>query len=247
MKLAIMQPYLFPYIGYFQLISAVDHFVVYDDAQWMKGGWINRNRFLVGGAPRYFTLPVARTSHTQRINERLFADDVDVHKKKILRQLKFSYSRAPYFKQVLALVTDCFRGQQREVSCLLVNCLDRCCDYMGIDTPTTLSSAVEAPTDLTGEKKVIHISRALGASHYINPVGGSALYDGARFKSAGLKLSFLRSLELHYPQLGGEVFQPSLSIIDVLMFNTPQQVSALLNAYTLERAGAPDLEHYSQP
>lgn len=231
-----MQPYLFPYIGYFQLMAAVDHFVIYDDAQWMKGGWINRNRILVEGAPRYFTLPVAKTTHTQRINERCFADDVDIHKKKILRQLAFSYCRAPFFDEILSLVKDCFGEPQRDVSRLLVSCLERCCDYLGIDTPMTMASDVESPTDLAGENKVIHISRTLGANHYVNPAGGASLYSGSRFASAGLQLSFLHTLELRYPQFDGRKFQPSLSIIDVLMFNTPEQVLALLQRYRLEQA-----------
>ena len=173
MKLAIMQPYLFPYIGYFQLMAAVDHFVIYDDAQWMKGGWINRNRILVEGAPRYFTLPVAKTTHTQRINERCFADDVDIHKKKILRRLAFSDRRAPFFDEILSLVKDCFGEPQRETSLSAAgeSCLESCCDYLGIDTPMTMASDVESPTDLAGENKVIHISRDAWGQSLCQPGG----------------------------------------------------------------------------
>src|SRR5882724_10468265 len=96
MKLGIMQPYIFPYIGYFQLIAAVDHFVIHDDVQWIKSGWINRNRILANNQPGYITLPVRSGSSFLNINEREYVPEIENHKKRILRQIEGAYRKAPY-------------------------------------------------------------------------------------------------------------------------------------------------------
>jgi hypothetical protein len=233
MKLGIMQPYIFPYIGYFQLISLVDQFVVHDDVQWIKGGWINRNRILVGGAPQYITFPVQKDSTLLKINEREFALDSEKQKKKIIRQIEGAYRNAPYFDSVFQLVCDCLNFREQNASAFIVNAMRASCTYLGIDTPIVLSSNLEKNNDLRAQARVLEICRVVGASHYINPIGGIDLYDKRQFAANGLRLSFLSARSVPYPQAGPPEFVPFLSIIDVMMFNSPQNISGLLKEFDL--------------
>ena len=233
MKLGILQPYLFPYIGYFQLVRTVDAVVIYDDAQWMKGGWINRNRYLVEGSHRFFTLPVAQGAVAESINQRVFAADVDHHKQRIIRQMAYSYGKAPHFDAVLALVERCFACNETNVAKFLLNTLRESCSLLDIRTPLVLASEMEKKEGLRAEERVLDINRVMGSSHYINPIGGIGLYDRARFDARGVRLSFLRPRQITYSQLGG-AFVPSLSILDVMMFNSHEELSSLLGEFDLE-------------
>lgn len=233
MILGILQPYLFPYVGYFQLIGAVDTLVIYDDVQWIKGGWINRNRYLVEGQSRYFTLPVGKKGFPKPINQCSFAPDIELHKQRILRQVQYNYRRAPHFEAVFSLLSACFACKDDNVSRFLVNSLRLCCDYLGIATPFVLSSQIEKRNGLSGAEQVLEINRALHASHYINPAGGTALYDASLFAERGVRLDFLRAREAPYRQFEA-AFRPALSIIDVMMFNAIDEISHLLKEYDLE-------------
>jgi hypothetical protein len=181
MKLAIMQPYLFPYIGYFQLIRAVDRFVVHDDVQWIKGGWINRNRILVHGAPQYVALPVKKDSSLALINQRVLAPNAEGEKDGILRKVEAAYRKAPYFDRAFPLVADCLASGEGNVSAFLVGALRKCCRYLGIDTPFAISSELDKNDRVKGQVRVIEIARTVGASHYVNPIGGVELYNKAEF------------------------------------------------------------------
>jgi hypothetical protein len=231
--LGIMQPYLFPYIGYFQLIGAVDHFVIHDDVQWIKGGWINRNRILVQGQPQYITLPVQKAGSSLNINQREFPPDIEEQKKKTLRQIEAAYRKAPYFEPVCCLLRRCFALQENNVSRFVVHTLRECCGYLGICTPFSLSSELDKRNELAGEERVLDINRAIGAAHYINPIGGTDLYSKAHFSERGLGLSFIRARETPYRQLQSGPFVPFLSIVDVMMFNSQQESAALLKEYDL--------------
>jgi hypothetical protein len=231
--LGIMQPYFFPYIGYFQLIGAVDQFVVHDDIQWIKGGWINRNRILVNGQPQYITLPLQKAASSLNINQREFSPDIEEEKKRTLRQIEGAYRKAPYFKPVYSLLTRCFALQERNVSRFVVHSLHECCDYLGIHTPFRLSSELDKHNELAGEERVLDINRVVGASHYINPIGGTEIYNKAHFTERGLRLSFIRARETPYRQFGEGTFVPFLSIVDVMMFNSEQEIVGLLKEYDL--------------
>ena len=233
MKVAVMQPYLFPYIGYFQLIGAVDTFVVHDDVQYIKGGWINRNRLLVHGEPRYFTLPVRRASSALCINQRVFASSFERDKQKVLRRIEEAYHRASYFDAVFPLLARCLACTERHVSSFTVNALQATCRYLNIDTPFLLSSQVDKRPDLRAQERVLEINEILGATHYINSIGGAGLYDRDRFTRQGLKLSFLRARPTAYRQFQG-AHVSSLSIIDVMMFNSVDEITGLLREYDLE-------------
>lgn len=233
MKLGIMQPYLFPYIGYFQLIRAVDVFVALDDVQWINRGWINRNRYLIQGRPLYFTLPVEKGASSMNINQRVFAPDIEYHKQHILRQIGYGYGKAPHFDEVFPLVSRCFSCKENNVSAFIVNSLRECCTYLNIATPIVLSSELDKRNELKAQERMLDINRVMGSHHYINPIGGIGLYDKARFEEMGVRFNFIRTREVTYPQFKND-FLPSLSVIDVMMFNSVEEISRMLEEFNLE-------------
>lgn len=233
MKLGILQPYLFPYIGYFQLISLVDKLVIYDDVQYITRGWINRNRILINGGPCYFTLPLHKGPRSLNINQRVCTPLFEFEKKRLLRQIESAYNRAPNFSAVYTLIEKCFSCTELNVSSFIVNSLKECCRYLNIDTPFFLSSQLCKQGELTGQERIIDINKVMGATHYVNPIGGTDLYDRKEFIRNGLKLSFIHTRKIEYTQFVGD-HVPNLSIIDVMMFNKPSQITPLLLEYDLE-------------
>lgn len=228
-----MQPCLFPYLGYFQLIGLVDTFVVHDEVPYIKGGWINRNRILLNGQRRYVTLPVQKGSSNLAIDERVFSESFEGDKRKVLRQIADAYRKAPQFEHVFPVISACLASTERNVSIFVVQVLKACCRYLQIDTPFVLSSDLVRFEALKGQDRVLEINDFLEATHYINTIGGAELYDRGRFVRRGLKLSFLRPRPLAYAQFGG-VHVAELSIIDVMMFNSVEEIASLLQAYDLE-------------
>lgn len=231
MRIGIMQPYLFPYIGYFQLIRSVDLFVLHDDVQWIKGGWINRNRILLDGSPLLWTLPITKKSSYELINQCEVAKIGDGGGR-ILRQIRNAYSRAPFFDDVMPVVRDVINQAEKNVALYVRNSLERLVEYFGLSTELVMSSKVKKNEVLKGQDRVIAICSALGASEYINPPGGVALYDKKDFRKAGIGLAFLQPGKIEYQQFG-ETFVPNLSIIDVMMFNSVEAVRQMLTNFTL--------------
>ena len=228
-----MQPYLFPYIGYFQLIHAVDCFVIHDDVQWIKGGWINRNRILTNGDPCMITLPVQRPSSTSRINECTLPRDTATHQKKLLNSIHASYRKAAHFAPTYELIASCLDGSVGAASEFITPTIQRICDHLHISTPILVSSELNKDASLKGQDRVIDINLQLNADYYINPIGGTELYSFEAFSAAGLSLSFLSSRSSKYSQINATSFHPNLSIIDVLMHNGADGTSDLLHAYEL--------------
>ncbi|WP_292521851.1 WbqC family protein [Methanoculleus sp.] len=233
MKIGIMQPYLFPYLGYFQLIKAVDTFVVFDDVQYIKRGWINRNQIQLNRNPYLFTFGVKKDTMTRPINQRFYAEDTYyAARDDFLKTLSRSYRKAPYFKEVNELVTGILRYGDLNVSRFNVNALRKICDYAKINTPFILSSSLERDRGLRAQEAIIEINTILGSRCYINPIGGRELYSLEEFERNGIALKFIRMHEMTYPQFSGD-FIPNLSIIDVLMFSSRDEVEGLLNGYEL--------------
>jgi hypothetical protein len=232
MKLGIMQPYLFPYIGYFQLIANCDLFVVHDDVQYIKGGWINRNRILINRAPHHITLPIRNDSAHLPINERCFASDFEKQKMRLLRQIHDAYGRTPFFADAYGLVRDCFHSTDDNVARFVTQTIKRCCERLAITTPLVMSSSLSKNSALQAEERVIAINKALGADIYINPIGGIELYDRENFAKHGIKLQFIRTRDFQYQQFAAP-FVPSLSILDVMAFNPPEKVQDFLRACDL--------------
>ena len=221
MKLAIMQPYFLPYVGYFQLIKAVDLFVVYDHIKYTKKGWINRNRLLLNGKDAMFSLPLKQGADSLEIVERELADGFD--RTKLLNQFVGAYRRAPHFSQTLALLEKVTGHKDGNLFNYVHHSLAAVCEHLGIDTEIRVSSSIPFDNDLKGQDKVLALCESLGASRYINSIGGVELYAKPDFAERGIELQFLRSRPFEYPQFGGE-FVPWLSIVDVLMFNPIEAV-----------------------
>lgn len=229
---AIMQPYWFPYVGYFQLIGASDVFVLHDDVQYIKGGWVNRNRILLQGRDRMVTLPILKGPHDSPINARHYLTDASKAHAQTLRLVKEAYSKAPYFHQIHPLIEELLAIEDRNVASFNSQSIQCVCDYIGITTPIIASSALSKNNDLAGQQRVLDICKCLGATDYVNPIGGAALYRGDAFRAAGIKLHFLETLGERYRQFG-DTWVPSLSIIDVLMFNSVDEVRRLLGTYSV--------------
>lgn len=231
MKLAIMQPYIFPYIGYFQLIHAVDKFVIYDDVNFINRGWINRNRILVNGKESLFTIPLKEASQNKLINE-IEVNWDSAWKNKWVKTLEQSYKKAPFFQQVMPLVEQTL-GQEKQIfSEIIVANLQIINDYLGISTEIVPSSVIYQNTELKAQNRIIDICLQEKATHYINPIGGLELYDKQVFAEKGMLMNFIKSQSVQYPQLKNE-FVPWLSILDVLMFNSVEKIHEFLNAYEL--------------
>lgn len=224
-RAAVMQPYLFPYVGYFQLIQAVDTFVVYDEIKYTKKGWINRNRLLLNGHDSVFTLPLKRASDALDICDREVAADFSPIA--LMNKIAGAYRRAPYFRETFPLIEQIVFQQERRLFAFIRDSIVAICDHLAITVPITPSSAIAADRSLKGQARVIALCEALGADVYVNPIGGIDLYSAADFRDRGIELKFLQSQPFAYPQFGGD-FVPSLSIIDVLMFNSAEDVGRFI-------------------
>ncbi|MBF0163896.1 MAG: WbqC family protein [Magnetococcales bacterium] len=216
-----MQPYFFPYIGYFQLIRAVDRFIVYDTIKYTKKGWINRNRILQHGAPVWFSLPLMAGSDDLAIDARRLASDF--RPESLLNRLHGNYRRAPCFEPVYTLAEGILRHPDPNLFAFLDHGLRRVCDYLGIQTAWVVSSSVPIDHDLKAQEKVIALCRAVGTDLYVNPIGGQSLYERAAFAGQGIELRFLQSELVEYRQFDAP-FVPWLSILDVMMFNSVAQI-----------------------
>ena len=233
MKIAIMQPYLFPYIGYFQLVKVVDKFIFYDDVQFIKGGLINRNYILERGRKKHLiTLNLNNSSSNKKINE----INVINNSKKILKTIKYNYTKAPYFKQTFPIIENVLEYASlktviSEIASLSVRSI---AEYLNIKTVFMKSSDVFSGTLSLGRvKRLIEICKMENAEMYANPIGGKELYKKESFNKEGINLFFLRTKDIKYRQFNKQ-FIPNLSIIDVIMFNSPEKVTALLEEFTLE-------------
>jgi hypothetical protein len=231
MKLAIMQPYFFPYLGYFQLIAASDIFVLHDDVQYIKGGWVNRNRILLNGEDRMITYPVQKDAYELPINARSYVDDKQA-RKDIINLIKQAYAKAPFYQQVFPVLEELLMFEDRNVARFNENLIRRICDFTGIRSSIITSSGMEKDNGLAGEPRVLDICRRLGATDYTNPQGGQSLYDTSTFRNAGINLRFLVMRAKPYPQRSAG-FVPYLSIIDALMELGPDEIKPYLGEYDL--------------
>lgn len=217
MKLAIMQPYFFPYIGYFQLIAAVDLFILYDNIEYTKKGWINRNRLLQNDKEKIFTLPLKKASDYLDVCERELAPNFN--RKKLLNQIKGAYQSAPYFTQTFLLIEQILNYNETNLFRFLHQSILKTCKHLDIETKILISSSIPINHTLKSQGKVLALCTEVGASMYINAIGGKELYSKNIFLANKVELKFIQSNPFEYLQFG-EVFIPWLSIIDVLMFNS---------------------------
>ena len=228
MKLGIMQPYFMPYIGYWQLMAAVDTYVVYDDVNYIKGGWVSRNNILLNGQKHMFTITLNGASPNKLFNEITIKDDF----KKFSRLIESAYRKAPYYVEITALLEKIYSYEDKSLGAFMMNSFQVVLDYLEIDTKLVLSSTIVKDNALRGKDKVKHICHLLGADTYYNAIGGQELYDKEDFKVYGINLHFVQTNLVPYAQLGNE-FVPGLSIMDVLMYNGKEGTKKLLKEYSL--------------
>lgn len=231
MNLAIMQPYFLPYIGYWQLLYAADVFLIYDDVNYIKSGWINRNRLLENGKSAYFNVLVSAASPNKLINEIERIHDYRVEEK-LLRRIMACYKKASHFQETYPLINSIITDSEKNLAKYLENSIRCIADYLDIETPIKVSSTIAKDRSLKGQEKIIDICNNLGADVYYNAIGGQTLYDKERFKREGIELSFIETEKIEYAQYGNE-FVPSLSILDVLMFNGKEKTKQYLDMYRL--------------
>lgn len=230
MKIGIMQPYFLPYIGYFQLLNAVDKYVIYDNIQYTKKGWINRNRILQNGKDLLITVPVEKDSDYLDIKDRLVSNGFD--RQKLLNQIREAYRKAPHFDSVISLIENIINVDENNLFLYIYNSVKAVCEYLNIDTEIIISSTLDIDHSLKGQDKVISICKKLGATDYYNAIGGQELYSVEDFKKENIDLHFLSANPIEYKQLKNE-FVPWLSILDVMMFNSVDEIKAILEKYKL--------------
>lgn len=236
MKLAIMQPYFFPYIGYWQLINAVDKFVIYDDVNFITRGWVNRNRILINGAPQYITVPLDGASQNKRIC------DIAIHgsqrwQSKIVKSIQSAYGKSAFYSTIHPEIERQVCHESSNLAEYLAAHLTSMAGFLGIETEIVASSRVYRNEELRGQERIIDICRREGASSYINLSGGRKLYDADSFGAANVELYFLSNRMSRYRQRTDD-FVPDLSIIDTLMETGTSGVATRLCEFDLEGADA---------
>ena len=235
MKIGIMQPYFLPYIGYFQLMASVDKFVLYDNIEYTKKGWINRNRILVNNTDSYVSLPLKNDSDYLHVNERCFPDTFNKDCLKIKRKIQEAYIKAPFFKEVYPLIEDILNFGSNNLFEYIYNSIKKIHVFLDIKTELIISSNLNIDTTkYRGQDKVIAICESLSAGVYINTIGGIEIYQDRPFSNKGIRLLFIKSNDIEYKQFNDK-FIPWLSIIDILMFNGKEKVKLFLQDYTLQR------------
>lgn len=222
-----MQPYLFPYIGYFQLMNAVDIFVIYDNIQYTKKGWINRNRILSNGKAEYISLPLRNAPHHLDVKDRFLADNWPIERTHLRNVISESYRKAPHFEKVYQVIEECLSYEGTNLFEFILNSLKILKEYLGINATLEISSNVNIDHSLKGKDRVIEICKALTAANYLNPIGGTRLYKKDQFEQEGIQLSFIKSENVTYWQFNNE-FIPFLSIVDVMMFNDVKKIGEFL-------------------
>jgi hypothetical protein len=230
-RIAIMQPYFFPYLGYFQLMQAVDEFVIYDDVNFIKGGWINRNRILINGEVKYFNILLEGASSQKKINDISLLEN-GRWKKKLLRKVEQAYSKAPFFDRVMPLFEDCVNCEETNLASFLSYSLKKTASFLKVNTTLINASGSFENSNLLGSERVLDICLQRNKSVYINPQGGKALYSKDEFQEKGVQLNFLVSDLMPYKQ-GASSFVPGLSMLDVMMHNPLEDVQMMLSSYDL--------------
>lgn len=231
MTLAIMQPYLFPYVGYFQLINAVDKFVIYDDVAFINKGWINRNNILSNGKATLFTLPLVGASQNKLINE-IDIENLSAWGKKFLKTLEQNYKKSPHYQEVIGIVEKVVQSEKTNIADLIFLSLQEICSYLKIDTELVQTSTIYQNQHLKAQERILDICLQEKANHYINPIGGQELYDKTLFAENGVKLNFIQSKRSEYQQFKNE-FVPWLSIIDLMMFCSVEEIKEQLTKFEL--------------
>lgn len=210
-------------------MHAADTFVFLDDVNFIKKGFINRNSILLNRQAHQLSLPVNKISQNKRINEHTVRNDDT----SILTTLKHAYARAPYYENVAPLLANMISYKEANLSYYLAHQLQSICEYLGIKCRFLFSSRLDKDPSVKGQDKIIALCKNLQTSHYINANGGKHLYEPQAFAQANIQLNFINPLMPKYQQYGN-TFVNNLSIIDAMMFNSKEELSALAGQYLIE-------------
>lgn len=231
LNIAVMQPYLFPYIGYFHLIDSVDIFVCFDDVNFIKKGWINRNNILLNGRAHLWSLPLIKKSQNRQIRDHEITDP-EKSQAALAELIENAYAKAPYFQSAMPVIRNTLNGSEKMIDLLARRSLENICDYLGMDVVFKNSSDLDKDNDAQAQERIIQMVGKLSGTAYRNAIGGRKLYDKDAFAENGIELTFIESASIKYPQFEND-FIPYLSIIDVLMFNSREDAMKLTKKYTL--------------
>jgi hypothetical protein len=230
MKIAIMQTYLFPYLDYFQLMNSVDKFILYDDVNYIKRGWINRNRIQINGQEHLFTIPLKEASQNKLICETNILVNAK-WKYKFLKTIEYSYKRAPEFCRIFPLIKLILELEENRLSRFIGYSALIVASYLQISSEIKYSSSVQYDCSLSGPYRILDICCNENATCYHNPIGGITIYRKDIFAAKGLDLKFIKPHFQEYKQFNNNKFMPALSIIDVLMFNSVEKIQVMLSDY----------------
>ncbi len=228
-----MQPYFFPYIGHFQLIHATDRYIFFDTPQYERRGWMNRNRIInLNEGSTYITVPVIKAPQQTALTDIVINNDSD-WKGKILLQLEIYKKRAPHYDKVVDFVRSVLDKADTSLVDLNVASIVDSCQYIGLDINWDIFSKMDlnVPDDCAPDEWALEITKALQADEYINAPGGASFFDRTKYEAAGIKLQFIQPEITPYVQRIGR-FEPGLSIIDVMMYNSPEEIREMLTHYT---------------
>lgn len=226
-----MQPYFLPYIGYWQLLAAVDKFVVLDDVNYIKKGWINRNRILVSGKPYSFTVPLMSASQNRLICD-IFLVKEGRWQEKFLRTVSQSYCRAPFFETTFRMLEEVLSCDDVMLNRYLLSSINTVLKRLEVQVEIIESSRGFKNSHLGAQGRIIDICKNINASVYVNLIGGRGIYNSTTFKDNGIDLRFLKSHDIIYPQLDAS-FSPRLSILDIMMFNSTEKIKSFLHEFDL--------------
>ena len=227
MKIGIMQPYFLPYIGYWQLINVVDKFVIYDDVNYINKGWINRNNIMLNKQQFRFTLNLLGASPNKLINEIAVSENQD----KLIKTIEIAYKKAHYFDKIFPLIKKIFQYDDKNLARFIGISIMEIANYIGVKTEFIYSSEIEKNNSLKGQEKILEICRILKANEYYNLIGGMKLYDKKDFEGNNVKLRFLKAQTMEYNQFNN-IFIPNLSILDIMMFNSTEEINTMLDSHT---------------
>jgi len=231
MKLANMQPYFFPYLGYYSLIQKTDQFILFDDVQFIRHGWIERNRILKPAEGwQYVSVPLEKFSLGTKINQVVISSKED-WRNRIFRQLEHYKKRSPYYQKALEVISASFDISTDSIVELNKNILLETCKYIEIPLNIQIFSEMNLEIESVTHpgEWALNISKALNATKYINPTGGSEIFQKEQFDRAGIGIDFMGNNLTTYNQRRGN-FEPGLSIIDVMMFCPPEQIRELVSS-----------------
>lgn len=229
MKLAVMQPYLFPYIGYYQLAHYSDTFIFYDDVNYIKGGYINRNRIQTKNGPQLFTIPVIGASSFKKINELHFQKDI----RKTLESISQAYSKAPYFSSVFPIIENILTTDNRNIANITSLSIIKVFEYLSLSFNYEFSSTINYIRTNNAQEKIYNLCEIHNAKKYINAIGGMQLYNKDEFKKRNIELGFIESSITNYPQINSSTFIGNLSMIDILMNCSKDEIINQLNNFKI--------------